>query len=103
MTVQTLTGQYLGKTWFFYVDEVQEVLRQLVKDAAMQSLFFNLWAQEHGSLGNGSNVSHSLYPFIVQNQGGLYQLCIETEYIMSNSYHHGLPTEEASRSVNILN
>ena len=65
----TQTGQRLGMTCFRYVDEMREMVRQLVKDPALQSLWFAIWSQEHGFLGNDSNIAQVLGPLNVQDQG----------------------------------
>ena len=52
-----------------YVDEMREALKQLVKDPALQSLFFAMWSQEHGIIGSNSNFAQNLGSFILQDQG----------------------------------
>lgn len=69
VTVVTQTGQRLGMTCFRYVDEMREMVRQLVKDPALQSLWFAIWSQEHGFFGNDSNIAQVLGPLNVQDQG----------------------------------
>lgn len=44
--VVSSTGSYLGETLFEYIDEVQDIMRQLVRDKEMHSAFFHIWAQE---------------------------------------------------------
>ena len=56
-------------TCFMYVDEIQEVLKQLVKDPALQSLYFAMWSQEHGIFASDSNIAQDLGPFSLQDQG----------------------------------
>ncbi|KAJ7383810.1 hypothetical protein OS493_025681 [Desmophyllum pertusum] len=57
VTVSTQAGRWLGMTYFMYVDETREVLKQLVNDHALQSLFFAMWSQEHGTFGSNSNIA----------------------------------------------
>ncbi|KAJ7383806.1 hypothetical protein OS493_025677 [Desmophyllum pertusum] len=59
VTVNTQAGQLLGMTYFTYVDETQELLKQLVKDPAQRSQFFSKWAlQELSSIsGSDSNIA----------------------------------------------
>ena len=52
-------------TYFMYVDEIQEFLKQVVKDPALQSLYLTMWFQEHGLFGSDGNVD----PFNLQDQG----------------------------------
>lgn len=52
-------------TYFMYVDEVREVLKQVVKDPALLSLLFTMWSQEHGFFGTDGNMD----PFTLQDQG----------------------------------
>ncbi|XP_078354175.1 uncharacterized protein LOC144638793 isoform X1 [Oculina patagonica] len=73
ITVSTQAGRWLGMTYFMYVDEIQEVLKQLVKDPALQSLYFAMWSQEHGIFGNDSNIAQNLDPLSLQDQGSLIQ------------------------------
>lgn len=56
-------------TYFLYVDEIQEVLKQLVKDPALQSLYFAMWSQEYGIFGSDDNTAQNLSPFTFQDQG----------------------------------
>ena len=69
VTVVTHTGQRLGMTCFRYVDEMREMVRQLVKDPTLQSLWFAIWSQEHGFFGNDSNIAQVLGPLDMQDQG----------------------------------
>lgn len=65
MTVSTQDGRLLGMTCYMYVDEIQEVLKQVVKDPALQSLYLTLWSQEYGLFGNDGNLD----PFTLQGAG----------------------------------
>ena len=56
-------------TCFLYVDEIQEVLKQLVNDPALQSLYFAMWSKQHGSFGSDANLAQDLGPFTLQDQG----------------------------------
>lgn len=56
-------------TYFMYVDETREVLKQLVNDHALQSLFFAMWSQEHGTFGSNSNIAQNLGPFTIEDEG----------------------------------
>ena len=46
VTVSTQDRRFLGMTYFKYVDEIQEVLKQVVKDPALQFLYLTMWFQE---------------------------------------------------------
>jgi len=69
VTVKTQDGRLLGITYFMYVDEIQEVLKQVVKDPALQSLYLTMWSQEHGFFGSDGNLAQNLGPFTLQDQG----------------------------------
>ena len=69
VTVNTQDGRLLGMTVFLYVDEIQEVLKQLVNDPALQSLYFAMWSKQHGFLGSNGNIAQNLDPFTLQDQG----------------------------------
>lgn len=70
VTVMTQAGQLLGNTSFLYVDHgTQEVLKKLVEDQALQSLYFTLWTQKQSILGSDSNVAQNQGPFSMQDQG----------------------------------
>ncbi len=56
-------------TYFMYVDEIQEVLKQLVKDPALQSLYFAMWSQEHGIFESDNNIAQNLDSFSLQDEG----------------------------------
>ena len=43
--VESSAGRYLGETLFEYMDEVEDILRQLVHDGGLQARFFHIWAQ----------------------------------------------------------
>ncbi|XP_078354091.1 uncharacterized protein LOC144638729 isoform X2 [Oculina patagonica] len=68
ITIRTQAGRLLGMTYIMYVDEKQEVLKQLVKDPALQSLYVAMWSQEHGIFGNDSNIAQNLDPLSLQDQ-----------------------------------
>ena len=59
VNVESSTGNYLGNTLFEYVDEVQDILQQLVRDSRLQAMFFHFWAQE---LGNKTDESEKRRP-----------------------------------------
>ena len=65
VTVNTQDGRLLGMTCFMYVDEIQEVLKQVVKDPALQSLYLTMWSQEHGFFGSDGNLD----AFTLEDQG----------------------------------
>ena len=65
VTVNTQDDRLLGMTYFMYVDEIQEVLKQIVKDPALQALYLTMWSQEHGFFGSDSNLD----PSTLQDQG----------------------------------
>ena len=69
VSITTDAGQQLGMTCFRYVDEMREMVRQLVKDPTLQSLWFAIWSQEHGFFGTDSNISQVLGPLNMQDQG----------------------------------
>lgn len=69
VTVNTQDGRLLGMTYFLYVDEILEVLKQLVNDPALQSLYFAMWSQQHGIFGSDGNILQNLGPFTLQDQG----------------------------------
>ena len=77
VTVSTQDGRLLGMTCFMYVDEIQEVLKQVVKDPALQSLYLTMWSQEHGLFGSDGNLD----PFNLQDQGTVRQkgLCNKSQ------------------------
>ena len=64
--VKTQAGQLLGITSFQYVDRnVQEVLKQMVEDPGLQSLYFTLWHQKHSI----NSVADNQGSFTMQGQG----------------------------------
>ena len=65
VTVNTQDGRLLGMTSFTYVDEIQEALKQVVKDPALQSLYVTMWSQEYDIFGNVGNQD----AFALQGQG----------------------------------
>ena len=69
VTVVTDAGKKLGMTCFRYIDEMREMVRQIVKDPTLQSLWFAMWSQEHGFFGNDSNIAQVLGPTDLQGQG----------------------------------
>ena len=69
VTVVTDAGKKLGMTCFRYIDEMREMVRQIVKDPTLQSLWFAMWSQEHGFFGNDSNIAQVLGPIDLQGQG----------------------------------
>ena len=77
VTVSTQDGRLLGMTCFMYVDEIQEVLKQAVKDLALQSLYLTMWSQEHGLFASHGNLD----PFNLQDQGTVQQkdLCNKSQ------------------------
>ncbi|XP_022800846.1 uncharacterized protein LOC111338609 isoform X1 [Stylophora pistillata] len=71
VTVYTEAGRKLGITWFMYVDEMREALKQLIKDPAQLSLFLTMWSQEHGIIGSNGDVAQTLGLFGLRDQGSL--------------------------------
>lgn len=71
VTVYTEAGRKLGITWFMYVDEMREALKQLIKDPAQLSLFLTMWSQEHGIIGSNGDVAQTLGLFGLPDQGSL--------------------------------
>ena len=69
MTVNTQDGRLLGKTYFTYVDEILVVLKQVVKDPALQSLYLTMWSQEYDIFGSDGNVAQNLGAFTLQDEG----------------------------------
>ena len=69
VTVYTEAGRKLGVTYFTYVDEVRQVLKQLIKDPAQISLFLTMWSQEHGIIGSSSDVAQTPGLFSLPDQG----------------------------------
>ena len=98
----TQAGKRLGLTTFYYVDEKWEMVKQLVKDPAEQSLFLAMWSKASGLLGNkssttqvvgpsglfgnNSNTTQVIGPWNVQDQGKI-------------NYVHSLNAEDSQRSV----
>ena len=69
ITVYTEAGRKLGSTYFMYVDEMREALKQLIKDPAQLSLFLSMWSQAHGIIGSNSDVVQTLGLFGLPDQG----------------------------------
>ena len=69
ITVYTEAGRKLGITYFMYVDEMRETLKQLIKDPAQLSLFLTMWSQAHGIIGSNSDVAQTLGLFGLPDQG----------------------------------
>lgn len=67
--VLTAAGQCLGMTCFRYIDEMREMMRQMVKDPTLQSLWFAMWSQAHGFFGADIDISQVLGPVNLPNQG----------------------------------
>ena len=67
--VVTKTGQCLGMTHFQYVDEMQDMARQLVHDPAKQALWFAILLEEYGFFGFDSDLAQVLDPQDMQFQG----------------------------------
>lgn len=59
VTVVTDSGQDLGFTFFKYVDDMEDLLKQLVKDRLLQARYFALLSTEFafGNVTSGSNIS----------------------------------------------
>ena len=57
--VTTDSGQYLGITFFEYVDEMEALLKLLVKDRSLQARYFAMLSTEFacGNVASGSNIS----------------------------------------------
>ena len=77
VTVVTDAGKKLGMTCFMYIDEMREMVRQIVKDPTLQSLWFAMWSQEHGFFGNDSNIAQVLGPIDLQGQGEVKEFSIQ--------------------------
>lgn len=60
VTVITDSGQDLGFTFFEYIDDAEDWLKQLVEDPMLQSKYFALLSTKfaHGSSANTSNIAH---------------------------------------------
>ena len=69
VTVYTEAGRQLGVTYFTYVDEVHQALKQLIRDPAQISLFLTMWSQEHGIIGSSSDVVQTPGLFSLPDQG----------------------------------
>ena len=59
VTVITDSGQDLGFTVFEYVDDMEDLLKQLVKDRLLQARYFAMLSTEFafGNVTSGSNIS----------------------------------------------
>ena len=59
VTVITDSGRDLGFTFFKYVDDMEDLLKQLVKDRFLQARYFAMLSTEFafGNVTSGSNVS----------------------------------------------
>ena len=77
VTVVTDGGKKLGMTCFRYIDEMREMVRQIVKDPTLQSLWFAMWSQELGFFENDSNITQVLGPTDVRDQGEVKQFSIQ--------------------------
>ena len=70
VTVRTQGGRLLLVTSFQYVDcSTLDVLKQLVKDPALQSLLFSVWSQEQSIFGSSSVDAQNQGPSTMQDQG----------------------------------
>ena len=69
--VKTDSGQYLGITFFEYVDEMEALLKLLVKDRLLQARYFAMLSTEFacGNVTSGSNVSKVQGPENVPDHG----------------------------------
>ena len=50
-------------------DKTLEVMKQIIENPALESLFFTLWSQKYGNLGNDSDIAQNLGPHAMQDQG----------------------------------
>lgn len=57
VTVITDFGQYLGGTFFEYKDEMEDLLKQLVKDRPLQARYFSMLSTEFAD-GNLTSVTN---------------------------------------------
>ena len=59
VTVITDSGRDLGFTFFKYVDDMEDLLKQLVKDRFLQARYFAMLSTEFafGNVTSGSNIS----------------------------------------------
>ena len=62
-------GECLGRTCFHYVDEMEEMAKQLVHDHAMTARFFAVLSQVHGVIGTDSGMAQVLDPLNWESQG----------------------------------
>ena len=84
--VSTQDGRWLGMTYFEYIDEIQEALKQLVKDPALQSLYFSMCSQQYGILGTDCNITQNQGVVSCQDQGTMLDT-LELTHVLAYNLH----------------